>query len=206
MSEPKSSRSAARSKGLARLRHLQEDDRPSSQQNANLPSGWFYNEQNENDFWNEMEAGKDEAHYAALETSNKKAQNIANIGDSSKKINEILSTFDRIDGEVLMEMLEITSDIDQNGDIDADAILDATRNQVIQFCGDMLDISKNQETLIESLKTWFQSLEKTDVFLNRELSVSSDSPNTKEVFERFQQIIEEASEIRKSCNNPHRCY
>ncbi|EAX94727.1 hypothetical protein TVAG_356060 [Trichomonas vaginalis G3] len=196
MNESKGKSPLTSRSNLTKIRGLQDVEsipKKTNKQDSLLPNGWFYDETKQEDFWKDMENERNPINMESLELQNKKTENINNIGDSSKKINSILKSFDNIDEDVLVQMLEISPEMNQNGDVNTDAILDSTKTQVIQYCQDMLDVKKSQDTLFGSLKKWFQVLEKNELFYKKEYENTQDEPDIQEVFMQFDQIMSELS-------------
>ena len=193
--------------GLARFRPLTPQSSYSSTQQSsrsNLPNGWYFNESREQEFWNDLELEVSKEKQDELEESTKQADFLTQMGDTSKKISSIIKQIDHIDQETLLQMMSIADNSDNDADADPNTFLDESKSQILTFITEMKDLSESQQELVESLKTWFGSLQNNEVFLNKEKDDQPSEPDREDVYNFLTSIVHKCTERSEKAQNLHK--
>ena len=151
-----SSRVATRT-GLAKIRNLNTQDveikAPVKAQE--MPNGWYYNQNQEKEFWNDLE--KIDKNYEGNNEDDAEKQEACfnDLSAAANRIHQLISQFESIDQETAMELSNIYDDESGVADLDKGEIMSEAKNAVVLNIDELDDISKSQETLIRSLRNWF---------------------------------------------------
>ena len=123
--------------------------------------------------------------------------------DSSTRLQELINQFDDIDQNTLLAMMQIAEDDENSEEIDANQFLDSSKNQIVNFMSEMLDISEAQQSLVENLQTWFSNLLSNDSFLEHEKKEQPEEPNKKQVYDFLGSIVNLCSEKTEKAQSLH---
>ncbi|OHT00094.1 hypothetical protein TRFO_08050 [Tritrichomonas foetus] len=195
--------------GLARYRPLQAGIDKSDSKKSNLPNGWFYNEQQEEGFWKNLEddATKNIQPFN-FEEENQHREVMNEMNDSSSRIKALIGKFDYLDQEAMIEMLHTMGDGNdfEDGEEIANtpsAFLEDAKNSVFQYVNEIKELSDSQASLLENLKSWFKNLSNNETFLQNETQGNSESFDKTNVFEFISEYIQETEERMEIAQNIH---
>ena len=192
--------------GLAKFRPLTSEGKTETQNQSrsNLPNGWYFNENHEKTFWNEIEDSLSVERKEKIEQTNKQTDYQTQMEDSSTRLQSLISQFDDIDQNTLLAMMAIAEE-DENGaeTTDPNQFLDESKNQIVSFMSEMLDISEAQQSLVENLRSWLTNLLSNDSFLEHEKKEQPDEPNKKQVYDFLGSIVNICSEKTEKAQSLH---
>ena len=116
------SSSVASRAGLARYRNLQEQEVQNSNKKSktNLPNGWFYNENRQAEFWEDLE-GFNESEEQTRELNQQ--EKIEDINAAANRVKDLLKQFDTQDQETLLELMQIVEGDENIGQYDKNSIM-----------------------------------------------------------------------------------
>ena len=146
----------AKSAGLAKYRALQPAEGSPSvnrDQAEKLPSGWYFNEQKQTEFWQDIEDFEPSADL--LESKgDQDAQVLTDLGSTAHRVQALISQFDNFDQEAAMELMQIIGE-GTGGGTDEISIINDARNNVMASIEELKEYAEGQTALLDSIKTWF---------------------------------------------------
>ena len=114
--------------------------------------------------------------------------------DTSGKIRSLVSKFDDIDQETLLSLLAIYDESGNgtiNEQLDTGLIMSDSKAQVTSFINKLNEISSSEQVMIETLKFWFDSLQKRSDDSGVELG---ELPSVDDVVEGLEKVVQEFTE------------
>lgn len=202
-------RGASTKSGLARLRPLTAGhDTPETKDVSKdkLPSGWYYNENKEQDIWKDLEKAKDISTNTTLDEENKRAQNKSQMSEASSKIVNLIDKFDELDREAIFQIQKIS---DENISIDEISLEDLPnmfsnqKSSVIQFMNELNQVGETQTQLLESLKNAFYQIRGNTSFLTDESKSHEAAPDPHVFLDSLEQIFAENIERAEKASAIH---
>ena len=196
MSNSTAESSVANRAGLARIRQLTL--RPAKVQSSarsdvsDLPNGAYFNETREKEFWNDIER-TDECQTSEIQNEElKRTESVSDLQDTSGKIRSLISKFDDIDQETLLSLMQI---YDENGgsndQLDTSIIMSDSKLQVLDLISQLNGLSVSEKNLIETLKFWFNSIQKRSADTGFDLE---EIPNVDDVIAGLGKVLEDFNE------------
>ncbi|EAY04337.1 hypothetical protein TVAG_069870 [Trichomonas vaginalis G3] len=178
--------------GLSKIRPLTAKARPPSSKNHDieLPNGNYLNEHKANQLWADIESVKPREYTVVEADELKRTMTVSALQDTSGKIQSLISKFDDIDQETVMNMVAVYERETGNEVFDENIILTESKAGVLDLISQMKDLTDSEKILIDTLKMWFAQMNnKTD--LNVELT---DVPNVDHVIKDLERIVSDVNE------------
>ena len=140
--------------GLESVRKLVAAPNPeeSAKVRESIPSNWFYNENNANQIWNDLEAFE----YEKIDRSTKENDPLKQIDDTAQRIKNTIQAFELQDEEFLLRFLQIMGDDNEVGEVDSEAVLFEARSRLQEMIDEHVDFSTRQNKLLESIYYWIK--------------------------------------------------
>lgn len=181
--------SLAQRAGLAKLRPLSENKNTAQYNDVSkLPDGWFFNENREKGFWDDLEKydikllDQDRSDYQ------KKSENQTKLQDASIMLKNLINKFDDIDEEVFADLLNISEETGVVDPREKSLLFDMMKSSIIGFFDNMKDMGESQIQLLDSLRFWLiqadESLSETENVL-----CDSDIPDVAHVFDKLSKLL-----------------
>ena len=176
--------------GLARYRQLQEQpagvDQP---QKTSLPNGWFYNEAKQEEFWQDLEGVN--PNLAKDGSEQDQNNNFSDITTCANRVQSLLSEFDALDQDTLMELMEIVEQDNNLGDIDQYSFMSDAKNNVLINIDEIKEFAESQSVLMNTIKNWL-------VCAQNSINVETNDPITQESLPSIDHVYTNLADILKS--------
>lgn len=182
----------SRKVGLARIRNLTESSPLDldGDLNKNMPNNWYYNQDKEKEFWEELELTNSMPTGVDDDTEEKKAKCFNDLTTSSKRIQGILTRFDDLDQDTLAKLMNIVNtDIDAT-DVEPNTIIQYAKTSVTVSIGELEALAASQTKLVESVKNWLLNIDKGIDYENS----TAEMPDIDDVFEYLDSVLREYTE------------
>jgi len=211
---PPYEKSVAAKAGIAHIRHLTikplnstKKDNPTS--TPKLPDGWYFNEQQEQQFWDDVENSTASKTTQIQNDLLRHTEQVADIQDTSGKIRSLISKMDDIDQDTLTQLMHIYEE-GQKGDtdevFDKHEILSDSKLSVTEFIDQLKELSGSQAKLVEALRFWFSTISQhsniddENFDLGELPSVDGISNQLAEIFAEYNTKSEQISCIHSEMN------
>jgi len=203
-----SSRVANRT-GLSKIRGLTNvdgSDKESRLPINDMPSGWYFNENHQDSFWSDMEDFQSAELVSVIDKQDKQARCYNDLTTSSNRVNGILSRFDEIDQDMLMELVKVFDNSENIVEYDANSIISDTKTSVISAINELQSIAESQLGIYDALKSWFLSHRNASSIENeeqRELQAQTDETlnNLEKAIQAYTEKSEKAAFLHNDVND-----
>ena len=209
---PPYEKSVAAKAGIAGIRHLTVQPPPSNKKETSsktpqLPDGWYFNEKQEQQFWDEMETSTASKTTQIQNDLLRHTEQVADIQDTSGKIRSLISQMDDIDQDTLTQLMHIYEEGQKTDEaFDRNEILSDSKLSVSEFIDELKELSISQAKLVEALRFWFSTISQhsnieDDNFDLRELpTVDAISNQLTDIFVEYNQKSEQISCLHSEMN------
>ena len=177
--------------GLARYRQLQEQTTGIEQsKQTGLPNGWFYNETKQEEFWQDLE-GTNKNLPSDDSGAKEQEQNFNDITTCANRVQSLLSEFDALDQDTLMELMQIIDQDNNLGDIDQISFITDAKNNVLINIDELKEFAENQSALMNTIKIWLTNAQHS-------INIETNDPATQEELPNIDSVYGDLAEILQS--------
>ena len=174
--------------GITKYRQLAVSKNIKNERNSkDFPDGWFFNEQNEQEFWDSIEKNVQVNENDPKKELQKKVENQTKLQDSSAQLRTLLSRFDDIEQETLMELSAISDETGIPYDAEPDVIISDAKIAVIEFMDQIKQLADSQERLLASIRMWLSNAKVP----SEAEGIIDEIPDTDQVFDEIAQMIKD---------------
>lgn len=184
----RSSSNVASRAGLARFRQLQEQDTKNNSVQSNFPNGWFYNETRQDQFWQDIES-QNSKYVEDVTREGEQQRTFNDIESSAHRVSALLSDFDSIDQDTLMELMQIIEHDDNIGDIDQISIIDDAKNNVLMNIDELKEFAESQSTLMGSIKEWLAEVQSVVRIETKDPVSNEEIPTVDAIFANLSEVL-----------------
>jgi len=159
---------------------------------AELPTGEYYNEAREAEFWERIEKKNEKNTSEMQKKVLKQTAAVSDLHDTSGKILQLVNRFDDIDQETMMTLMQLYDDGSNAESLDQHIILNDSKVHVLDFMSQLKNLSDSQTSLVENLRFWFTSLQQR----SQEGTVSTidEPPEVDDIIDGLGQVVKDFTE------------
>ncbi|OHT07976.1 hypothetical protein TRFO_23676 [Tritrichomonas foetus] len=174
---------------------INDDDEKIKQ---NIPNNWFYNENAAKQVWDDLESG--EVNFTPIPADESPFRK---IDESANRIRNTISSYEVHDQELILDLLDIVGDDTAVDSLDQQNILMEARTRLYSMITEHVVNSNHQEKMLDSLRFWFEDLQKGKNNDDPELNPSPEKVDIKALLQFIATVNKAKEEKVETAVNLH---